>query len=116
MRGFDPKWRDVPHFIIGITREIWEDRHIGSLRHRYAPGLIVRSPASVVVDNTNVIAATLATLAEFPDRELPGEDVIWCEDPARTHNGLLLGAQPEAEGAPATGSPRTGSSSTFCIS
>ena len=84
MRGFDPKWRDVPHFIIGITKEIWEDREIGSLRHRYAPGLIVRSPASVVVDNSNVIAATMATLAEFPDRELPGEDVIWCEDPART--------------------------------
>lgn len=81
MRGFDPKWQDVPHFIIGITREIWEDREIGSLRHRYADGLIVRSPASVVVDNSNVIAATMATLAEFPDRELLGEDVIWCDDP-----------------------------------
>ncbi|MBW4984228.1 ester cyclase [Mameliella sp. CS4] len=84
MRGFDPKWQDVPHFIIGITKEIWEDREIGSLRHRYADGLIVRSPASVVVDNSNVIAATMATLAEFPDRELLGEDVIWCEDPEGT--------------------------------
>ena len=81
MKGFDSKWRDVPHFIIGITQEIWEDRQIASLTHRYAPGLIVRSPASVVVDNTRVIAATMATLAEFPDRQLPGEDVIWCEDP-----------------------------------
>jgi predicted ester cyclase len=84
MNGFDPKWRDVPHYIIGITKEIWEDREIASLTHRYAPGLIVRSPASVVVDNSRVIAATMATLAEFPDRELLGEDVIWCEDPART--------------------------------
>lgn len=81
MKGFDPKWRDVPDFILGITKEIWEDREIGNLRRRYAPGLIVRSPASVVVDNSNVIAATMATLAEFPDRELLGEDVIWCEDP-----------------------------------
>lgn len=81
MRGFDPKWRDVPDFINGITYEIWEARQIGSLRTRYAPGLIVRSPASVLTDNTDVIAATLATLAEFPDRELLGEDVIWCEDP-----------------------------------
>jgi hypothetical protein len=81
MKGFDPKWRDVPHFIIGITKEIWEDREIASLTHRYAPGLVVRSPASVVVDNSRVIAATIATLAEFPDRQLPGEDVIWCEDP-----------------------------------
>ncbi|MCB1376032.1 MAG: nuclear transport factor 2 family protein, partial [Rhodobacteraceae bacterium] len=76
MKGFDPKWRDVPHFVMGITREIWEDRAIASLTHRYAPGLIVRSPASVVVDNARVIAATMATLAEFPDRELLGEDVI----------------------------------------
>lgn len=81
MKGFDAKWRDVPHFIIGITKEIWEDREIASLTHRYAPGLIVRSPASVLVDNSRVIAATMATLAEFPDRALLGEDVIWCEDP-----------------------------------
>jgi hypothetical protein len=81
MQGFDPKWQDVPHYIIGIAKDIWEDRKIGSLRGLYADGLIVRSPASVVVDNSNVIAATMATLAEFPDRELLGEDVIWCEDP-----------------------------------
>jgi len=80
MRGFDSRWQDVPHFIIGITREIWEERKIGSLRNLYADGLVVRSPASVVVDNSQVIAATLATLAEFPDRELLGEDVIWYED------------------------------------
>ena len=83
MKGFDAKWRDVPHFIIGITKEIWEDREIASLTHRYAPGLIVRSPASVAIDNSRIIAATMSTLAEFPDRELLGEDVIWCEDPAR---------------------------------
>lgn len=82
MKGFDPKWRDVPHFINGITHEIWEERRIGSLRTLYAPGLIVRSPASVVVGNSNVIAATMATLAEFPDRALLGEDVIWCDDAA----------------------------------
>jgi hypothetical protein len=72
MKGFDAKWRDVPHFILGITKEIWEDREIASLTRRYAPGLIVRSPASVLVDNSRVIAATMATLAEFPDRELLG--------------------------------------------
>jgi predicted ester cyclase len=39
----------------------------------------VRSPGSIVVGNAGVIAATMATLAEFPDRRLLGEDVIWCE-------------------------------------
>lgn len=81
MRGFDSKWRDVPDFVIGITRQIWEDRDIGSLRTHYADGLMVRSPASVLRDNSRVIGATIATLAEFPDRALLGEDVIWCDDP-----------------------------------
>ena len=84
MRGFSDEWADVPDFILGVTKRIWEDREIGSLRHHYASGLVVRSPASVVVDSSGVIAATMATLAEFPDRELLGEDVIWCEDPGGT--------------------------------
>ena len=65
MKGFDAKWRDVPHFIIGVTKEIWEDREIASLTHRYREGLVVRSSASVLVGNERIIAATMATLAEF---------------------------------------------------
>lgn len=41
----------------------------------------MRSPSSVVVGNQNVIGATMATLAEFPDRTLLGEDVIWSGTP-----------------------------------
>lgn len=78
MQGFDPKFADFPEYIIGITKEIWEDRHIAALEQYYAPDIVVRSPASIVVGNAGVIAATMATLAEFPDRELLGEDVIWC--------------------------------------
>ena len=81
MQGFDPKFRDFPDYIIGITKEIWEDRGIATLHDYYAPDIVVRSPASVVVGNEGVIAATLATLSEFPDRTLFGEDVIWSGDP-----------------------------------
>lgn len=76
---FDPRWKDVPDYILGITHQIWEDREIHSLHDYYGPDLIVRSPASIVVGNAGIIGATQATLAEFPDRELPGEDVIWCD-------------------------------------
>ena len=76
--GFDTRWAGHEDYILGITRDIWEDRNIHRLQDYYAPNLIVRSPASVVVGNKGIIAATIATLAEFPDRELPGEDVIWC--------------------------------------
>ncbi|CAM4185796.1 ester cyclase [Palleronia rufa] len=81
MKGFDPKFRDFPDFIIGVTKEIWEDRGIDTLHKYYAPDIVVRSPAAVVVGNQGVIAATMATLAEFPDRTLLGEDVIWCGTP-----------------------------------
>jgi len=80
MKGFNPRFKDLPDYILGITKEIWEDRGIATLRHYYADRLAVRSPASVVVGNDGVIAATMATLAEFPDRTLLGEDVIWSGD------------------------------------
>ena len=75
--GFDPRWTSEEDFILGITRDIWEDRGIHTLHDYYGPDLVVRSPASVIKGNAGIIAATQATLAEFPDRALLGEDVIW---------------------------------------
>ena len=86
MKGFDPKFKDFPDYIIGITKEIWEDRGIATLHDYYSADIVVRSPASVVKGNQGVIAATLATLAEFPDRRLLGEDVIWSGTP---EDGML---------------------------
>lgn len=81
MQGFDSKFKDFPDYIIGITREIWENRGIATLHHYYSDDIVVRSPGSVVVGNVDVIGATMATLAEFPDRRLLGEDVIWSGSP-----------------------------------
>lgn len=81
MQGFDAKFKDFPDYIIGITKEIWEDRGIATLHQYYSEDIVVRSPASVVIGNQNVIGATMATLAEFPDRTLLGEDVIWSGTP-----------------------------------
>lgn len=81
MKGFDERWKDFPDYIIGITKEIWEDRGLATLNHYYTENLPVRSPGSVVTGNQDVIAATMATLAEFPDRTLLGEDVIWSGSP-----------------------------------
>ncbi|MGB3406430.1 MAG: nuclear transport factor 2 family protein [Jannaschia sp.] len=77
---FNNRWKDLPDYILGITREIWEERGIATLHEYYAPQIVVRSPASLVVGNEPVMGATLATLAEFPDRTLLGEDVIWSGD------------------------------------
>jgi len=78
--GFDPRWTDFPDYIIGITRQIWEERNISTLHQYYSEDIIVRTPGVVSVGNTAVIGATMATLAEFPDRALLGEDVIWSGD------------------------------------
>ncbi len=83
MKGFSNRWSDFPDYIIGITKEIWEDRGLATLHAHYAEDIPVRSPGSVVRGNQGVIAATMATLAEFPDRTLFGEDVIWSGSPDR---------------------------------
>ena len=53
---------------------------VDAIHRYYAPKVAVRSPDGVVIGNEEVINATLATLAEFPDRQLLGEDVIWSGD------------------------------------
>ena len=80
MKGFSQRWRDFPDYIIGITREIWEERGIATLHQTYAPDIPVRTPMGVSRGNAGVIASTMATLHEFPDRQLLAEDVIWSGD------------------------------------
>ena len=77
MKGFDPKFKDLPDYTLKITREIWEERGIATLNHYYTPDIPMRFPEGLSIGNQRTINGTLATLAEFPDRELTGEDVIW---------------------------------------
>lgn len=86
MKGFADKFKDFPDYILGITQEIWEHRGLSTLHEYYSSDIPVRSPGSMVFGNSNVIAATMATLAEFPDRRLLGEDVIWSGTP---EDGML---------------------------
>lgn len=79
MKGFSQRWKDFPDYILGITHEIWEERGLRTLDHYYAENIPMRFPACIVRGNKGVIDGTMATLAEFPDRQLYGEDVIWSE-------------------------------------
>ena len=66
-------YTDVPDFIYGITREIWEDRGIGEkLQKYYAADCLVRAATGLAADNLDVTAQTLQTLHQFPDRQLVG--------------------------------------------
>ena len=86
MKGFSEQWGDLPDYILGITQEIWEDRGIGTLNHYYSADIPMRFPEGISIGNQRTINGTLATLAEFPDRQLTGEDVIWSGD---AENGFL---------------------------
>ncbi len=72
-------YNSFPDYILGITYEIWEGRGINKIRNYYHKDTIVRSADGVVKGNENVIKATREHLAEFPDRVLLGEDVIWAQ-------------------------------------
>ena len=95
LKGFEPEWKDVPDYIIGITRRIWEDRDFGSLKRYYGDDMLLRLPTGIYRGNRGALAKVLSTLSEFPDRQLLGEDVIWCpvgEDALfSSHRSLTVG-------------------------
>lgn len=111
MTGYSKQFSDFPDYILGITKQIWEDRGIATLNHYYAKDIIVRSPMGIQHGNQDVIASTMATCHEFPDRVLLGEDVIWSEDPTGhlSSHRLLTRATHTQDGqfGPATGKPWT---------
>lgn len=80
MKGFDPQYTDLPDYILKCTAMIWEGRNIAALNWHYGDDLLVRTPAGISRGNAAGKANTMATLTEFPDRQLFGEDVIWSGD------------------------------------
>ena len=105
---YSNKFQDFPDYIIGVTKEIWEDRGVGTLNDYYAPEIPVRSPMGIQTGNKEVMASTMATINEFPDRELLAEDVIWSNDPKHGYlssHRLLTRATHTRDGqfGPATG-------------
>jgi len=77
MKGFEPRFVDLPDYILKITREIWEGRQVGAIRRYYAADCILRTPLAITKTSEDVVRGTLETLHSFPDRRLLGEDVIW---------------------------------------
>ena len=77
MKGFNPRWVDLPDYILGITKEIWEDRGIATLHEYYGRDMIKRGSAGIVICAQIVIDETNQSLHNAPDLQLLGEDVIW---------------------------------------
>jgi len=108
MQGFDEKYLDLPDYILQCTAQIWEQRDIAALHWHYAKDIVVRAPAGARLGNREGMANTMATLSEFPDRVLLGEDVIWTGSPEQgflSSHRILSSATHSRDGVfgPATG-------------
>jgi len=86
MKGFDPEFHDLDHYIRVITDRIWEGRRLQDIERYYGADCAVETPSSVSIGIEPVIAGTRATLQAFPDRRLLAEDVIVSGD---EHGGFL---------------------------
>lgn len=80
MKGFDDQYSDLTDYILKCTAQIWEGRDIAALDWHYTDDLVIRTPMGIARGNSAGKTNTMATLAEFPDRQLLGEDVIWSGD------------------------------------
>lgn len=77
MPGFDREFADIPDFIVKITHRIWDERMIGLIGRYYAPDCPVWTLAGPSAGVGTIIEGTIRTLAEFPDRTMVPEAVIW---------------------------------------
>ena len=44
MKGFDGKYKDLPDYILKITKQIWESKDVESIADFYTDEIPVRSP------------------------------------------------------------------------
>ena len=67
LKGVNPKWKDLPDYIIGITKEIWEDRGVSTLNHYYTADMVKRSAEGIFIGNQAVISEAVGSMAAVPD-------------------------------------------------
>jgi predicted ester cyclase len=80
MRGFEPVHADIVDYIVRITHRIWEEGDIGHIYDTYGHNCPVHSPYGVSYGAEETVAASVSTLAAFPDRRIYADDVIWTGD------------------------------------
>lgn len=81
-RESDPRFTGPAQFLSDITERIWEGGGVGLIREHYAADCPIRTPHGESLGVDTMIAATLQTLQEFPDRQALPEDIIVGDTPA----------------------------------
>ncbi|GAA0181001.1 ester cyclase [Clostridium sediminicola] len=78
--GFDPKYNDFVHYILGITHEIWEEKGLGVIYDTYSNNIAIHTSSGTSYGVSGVITSTLQNIHMFPDRKLVGQNVVWSEN------------------------------------
>lgn len=75
MPGFDERWEDAADYIIGISRDLWEERAFDPMKSHLDRDMVLRSPGAVLRGSRAAMQAAASTLAAFPDAVFLTEDV-----------------------------------------
>ena len=121
LAGFDAQYGDIVDYIVRITEEIWRDRAIGRIYQTYDANCTVYAAGNVIRSVEEVVAATLTSLAVYPDQVTEHVNIAWRGDDTAgfytSHLGLSCGTNLGAsEFGPATGTRISSYFVADCIS
>ena len=77
MAGFDEHYADIVDYIVRITEEIWRDRAIGLIYETYGANCTVYGSTGVIRSVEEVVAATIASMHEYPDATTDHVNIAW---------------------------------------
>ncbi len=80
LRGFDDDYVDIVDYIVRSTHKIWEERQIGLIYSHYRHNAQVHTSDGLTYGRDDWIAASVKTMAAYPDCRLYADDVIWSGD------------------------------------
>ena len=103
MAGFEPCWRDIVHYIVGITEEIWADAAVDRIRDTYAADCVVHTSMGTTRGVDGVVAGTVQSIFAFTDFRTTHLNVAWSGDERDFYTSHLGFAQSVNSGATAWG-------------
>ena len=80
LRGFPAEYRDIVDFIVRITRRIWIEGAVGLIYDTHDPNCVIYTDADVGRGVEPVVAATIRSLASFPEVDNHYLNVAWSGD------------------------------------
>ena len=118
--GFEPKWRDIAHYIVGITEEIWTDAAVDRIRATYADDCVIHTSMGTSRGIEGVISGTVQSMYAFTDFTTEHVNVAWSRDGDDFYTSHLGFARSTNTGAtlygPATNAPLARHFVADCVS